>query len=205
MIQGVIEGMKERRFGRIVNITSAMVKSPHAAMGLSTAARSGLTALCRGLSNESAAFNVTINSLLPERFDTDRQKHLAKLMMARQGLTFEEARQAIANTINARRLGQPDEEIAAATKALDESEPRIPDHGRLEGSVRGLSGLNHREALGIGRIRLAMAGRSSNVQGRGTSPRTPCPGRSLRGPIPRQKSSQIIGATHQAAVDEYLG
>ena len=109
MIQGVIEGMKARRFGRIVNITSAMVKSPHAAMGLSTAARSGLTALCKGLSNESVAFNVTINNLLPERFDTDRQKHMAKLLMERQGLTYEEARQAIANTINAKRFGQPEE------------------------------------------------------------------------------------------------
>ena len=109
MIQGVIEGMKARRFGRIVNITSAMVKSPHAAMGLSTTARSGLTALCKGLSNEAVAFNVTINNLLPERFDTDRQKFMAKLMMERQGISFEEARQAIANTINAKRFGQPEE------------------------------------------------------------------------------------------------
>lgn len=109
MIQGVIEGMKERRFGRIVNITSAMVKSPHAAMGLSTAARSGLTALCKGLSNEAVACNVTINNLLPERFDTDRQKFMAKVLMERQGITLEQAREAIANTINAKRFGQPEE------------------------------------------------------------------------------------------------
>ena len=109
MIQGVIEGMKERRFGRIVNITSAMVKSPHAAMGLSTAARSGLTALCKGLSNDCVAYNVTINNLLPERFDTDRQKHMANLMMKRQGITLQEAREAIAKTIKARRFGQPEE------------------------------------------------------------------------------------------------
>ena len=62
MIQGVIEGMKERRFGRIVNITSAMVKSPHPMMGLSTAARSGLTALCKGIYNVAVAYNVTINN-----------------------------------------------------------------------------------------------------------------------------------------------
>ena len=109
MIQSVIEGMKSRGFGRIVNITSAMVKSPHAAMGLSTAARSGLTALCKGLSNESVASNVTINNLLPERFDTDRQKHMAELMMKMQNISFEEARQAIANTINAKRFGRPEE------------------------------------------------------------------------------------------------
>lgn len=109
MIQGVIDGMKERRFGRIVNITSAMVKSPHAAMGLSTAARSGLTALCKGLSNDAVAYNVTINNILPERFDTDRQKFMAKVMMERQGLTFEQAREAIANTIKAKRFGRPEE------------------------------------------------------------------------------------------------
>lgn len=109
MIQGVIDGMKTRGFGRIVNITSAMVKSPHAAMGLSTAARSGLTALCKGLSNEAVAHNVTINNLLPERFDTDRQKFMAKMMMDMQGITMEEAREAIASTINAKRFGQPKE------------------------------------------------------------------------------------------------
>ncbi len=109
MIQGVIDGMKERRFGRIVNITSAMVKSPHPAMGLSTAARSGLTALCKGLSNDSVAHNVTINNLLPERFDTDRQKFMANVLMERQGLTYEQAREAIASTINAGRFGQPEE------------------------------------------------------------------------------------------------
>lgn len=109
MIKGVIEGMKARGFGRIVNITSAMVKSPHAMMGLSTAARTGLTALCKGLSNDAVAYNVTINNLLPERFDTDRQKFMAMMMMERQGITMDQAREAIANTINAKRFGQPEE------------------------------------------------------------------------------------------------
>ncbi len=109
MIQGLLDGMVERRFGRIVNITSAMVKSPRAPMGLSTAARSGLTAFCKGVSQDVARHNVTINNMLPERFDTDRQKFMAKVLMERQGLTFEQAREAIANTINAKRFGQPEE------------------------------------------------------------------------------------------------
>lgn len=109
MIQAVIEGMKARRFGRIVNITSAMVKSPRALMGLSTAARSGLTAMCKGLSVEVARYNVTINNLLPERFDTDRQKHMATLAMKAQGISMEEARAAIADTIAAKRMGLPAE------------------------------------------------------------------------------------------------
>ena len=52
---------------------------------------------------------MTINNLLPERFDTDRQKHMAELMMKMQNISFEEARQAIANTINAKRFGRPEE------------------------------------------------------------------------------------------------
>ena len=70
-IRAVLPGMKDRKFGRIVNITSAMVKSPRAAMGLSTGARTGLTSVTKALSQEVAADNVTINNLLPERIDTD--------------------------------------------------------------------------------------------------------------------------------------
>ena len=109
MIQGLIEGMKERRFGRIINITSAMVKTPHPFMGLSTAARSGLTALSKGICKEAAPFNVTINNLLPERFDTDRQKKMAQLMMAANNITYEEARAEICETIAAKRMGRPEE------------------------------------------------------------------------------------------------
>jgi len=109
MIQGLLPGMKERRFGRIVNITSAMVKSPRAPMGLSTAARSGLTAMCKGLSIEVAPYNVTINNMLPERFDTDRQKFMAEMAMQIKGITLEEARAEINESIAAKRMGQPAE------------------------------------------------------------------------------------------------
>ncbi len=109
MIRELMEGMKERRFGRIVNITSAMVKAPRAVMGLSTAARSGLTAMCKGLSTDLAPFNVTINNMLPERFDTDRQKKMAELAMAFRKITMEEARAEIAESIAAKRMGDPAE------------------------------------------------------------------------------------------------
>ena len=113
MIRALIGGMRARRFGRIVNITSAMVKSPHPMMGLSTAARSALTAACKGLSREVAADNVTINNLLPERIDTDRQRFMAGLQAAGRGITIDEAYQEIAASIAAGRLGTP-EEFAAA-------------------------------------------------------------------------------------------
>ena len=64
MIRAVLDGMVDRKFGRIVNITSAMVKSPRAPMGLSTGARAGLTSVSKALSAEVAHANVTINNLL---------------------------------------------------------------------------------------------------------------------------------------------
>jgi 3-oxoacyl-[acyl-carrier protein] reductase len=113
LIRAVIGGMRARRFGRIVNITSAMVKAPHPAMTLSTAARSALTAACKALSREVAPDNVTINNLLPERIDTDRQRFMAQVRAQMAGMTVEEAYEEMAQTIAAKRLGAP-EELAAA-------------------------------------------------------------------------------------------
>src|SRR5690606_38578596 len=76
LIQAYVGGMRERGFGRIVNITSAMVKSPRLPMGLSTAARAGLTGFAKALSREVIADNVTINNLLPERIETDRLRYM---------------------------------------------------------------------------------------------------------------------------------
>jgi 3-oxoacyl-[acyl-carrier protein] reductase len=109
LIRAFLPGMRARKFGRIVNITSAMVKSPKGPMGLSTAARTGLTAACKALAPEVAPDNVTINNLLPERFDTDRQKMMAKLLMQMRSITYEEARTEIANSIAAKRFGEPSE------------------------------------------------------------------------------------------------
>jgi 3-oxoacyl-[acyl-carrier protein] reductase len=113
LIRAVLPGMRERRFGRIVNITSAMVKTPHAAMGLSTAARAGLTAVSKALAREAVVDNVTINQLLPERFDTPRQEFMAQRLMREQGIDRDTARQQIADTLPARRFGRPEEFGAA--------------------------------------------------------------------------------------------
>ncbi len=109
MIRLALDGMVERRFGRIVNVTSAMVKSPRAPMGLSTGARAGLTSVAKALSAEVASANVTINNLLPERFDTGRQKQMAELHAKRAGITIDEAYEHMTSTIAAGRLGNPSE------------------------------------------------------------------------------------------------
>ncbi|MFI7171245.1 SDR family oxidoreductase [Rhodococcoides fascians] len=109
MINAVVEGMCERRFGRIVNITSAMVTTPRPTMAVSSAARAALTAAVKGLSLDVARFNVTINNLLPERFDTERQRFMAQAATARDGITYDEARSRQVQSIAAKRLGDPDE------------------------------------------------------------------------------------------------
>lgn len=113
LIRALMPGMRTRKFGRIVNITSAMVKSPRPAMALSTAARAGLTAFCKSLSLDVAADNVVINNLLPERFDTDRQTQMIERLMGQKQITREQARGEIVQTLAAKRFGKPEEFGAA--------------------------------------------------------------------------------------------
>lgn len=116
-IRNYVVGMRQRKFGRIVNITSAMVKAPRTHQALSCAARTALTAFSKALSVDVAADNVTINNLLPERIDTPRQKFMAERLMKQKGITMEEARQQFADSIAAKRMGRP-EEFASACAFL---------------------------------------------------------------------------------------
>lgn len=109
MIRAVLDGMVERQFGRVVNITSAMVKSPRAPMGLSTGARAALTSVSKALSSEVARHNVTVNNILPERINTGRQQFMAKMQAEREKISVDEAYVRIAETIAAKRLGTPEE------------------------------------------------------------------------------------------------
>ena len=109
LTRAVVPAMKERRFGRIINITSAMVSTPAPHMGLSSGARAGLTAVMKGLSRDLAKYNITINNLLPERIDTDRQHFMAEREMKAHGITYEQARARQLASIPAGRLGQPRE------------------------------------------------------------------------------------------------
>ncbi len=109
LIRALLPGMRERKFGRIINITSAMVKSPRPHMALSTTARTGLTAFSKAMALESAVDNVTINNLLPERIDTGRQRFMAERMMKAQNIDMDEARRRITETVAAKRFGTPAE------------------------------------------------------------------------------------------------
>ena len=85
MVRRVLDGMVERRFGRIVNITSASVKTPLAGLDVSSGARAGLTGFLAGIAREVAHANVTINFLLPGSFDTDRLRSGQKIAAEASG------------------------------------------------------------------------------------------------------------------------
>jgi 3-oxoacyl-[acyl-carrier protein] reductase len=109
LMRHYVPRMRAAGFGRIINITSAMVKGPKYDMGLSTSARAALTAISKAISLEVAADNVTINNLLPERIDTPRQEFMAQRLVDTHKITREEAFTRIAGTVAAKRLGRPEE------------------------------------------------------------------------------------------------
>ncbi|KZL21394.1 3-oxoacyl-[acyl-carrier-protein] reductase FabG [Pseudovibrio axinellae] len=109
LIQAVIEGMAERRFGRIVNITSMSVKMPIQGLDLSSGSRAGLTAFLAGVCREYAPHNVTINNVLPGKFDTDRLKGGFEHQAQQANISVEEAKQLTSKEIPANRLGNPEE------------------------------------------------------------------------------------------------
>ncbi len=107
LIKATVDGMIERKFGRIVNITSAAVKAPIPILGLSNGARAGLTGFIAGLSRQTPMHNVTINNILPGAFATDTMKSRMTAMAKQAGKTVDEIAQQRLNTIPAGRFGNP--------------------------------------------------------------------------------------------------
>ena len=110
LIQATVDGMASRGFGRIVNITSSAVKAPIDILGLSNGARSGLTGFVAGLARSGiAAKGVTINNLLPGKFETDRLINTFEGSAHKSGQSVEAVRSAQQAQIPARRFGTPAE------------------------------------------------------------------------------------------------
>jgi len=111
LIKATVDGMAARGFGRIVNITSSAVKAPIDILGLSNGARSGLTGFVAGVARNPtlAAKGVTLNNLLPGKFDTDRIKTTIAGAAQKQGKTVDEVRAAQIAQIPAQRFGTPQE------------------------------------------------------------------------------------------------
>jgi 3-oxoacyl-[acyl-carrier protein] reductase len=109
MTRLVLPGMRAKRWGRIVHITSLVAKQPYPLLTISSTLRAGLSGLTRTLALETAKDGITVNALLPGHVMTDRQLHLAEVKSKAEGITVEQhfARQAAA--IPAGRIGQPEE------------------------------------------------------------------------------------------------
>ena len=111
LIKATVDGMAERKFGRIVNITSSAVKAPIDILGLSNGARSGLTGFVAGVActQKLAGNNVTINNLLPGKFDTDRLAATHKVAAEKNGKSLADIRAVQEAQIPVGRFGNAQE------------------------------------------------------------------------------------------------
>src|SRR5881394_3754656 len=109
MMRAVVDGMIARKFGRVVNITSGAVKAPIPELGLSNGARTGLTGFVAGLARKTVRHNVTINSLLPGPFETDRLRSNLVFNAKHTGKSVEEVRKTRADANPAGRFGTIEE------------------------------------------------------------------------------------------------
>lgn len=120
LARAVLPGMKERRWGRILNITSIAVKQPVENLILSNSLRAGVTGFARTLANEVAAEGITVNNILPGYTRTERVEELAQMMAQRHGITSEQFKEKWEQEIPMRRLGEPREFAALAAFLVSE-------------------------------------------------------------------------------------
>lgn len=107
LIRAVLDGMIARRWGRIINITSAAVKQPRVALSLSNTARSGLTAFAAGLARQVAGDGVTVNNLLPGPFATDRLRCYAERLAREKGTSVQAELAGMAAESPSAKVGDP--------------------------------------------------------------------------------------------------
>jgi 3-oxoacyl-[acyl-carrier protein] reductase len=113
LIKATVDGMMQRGFGRIVNITSSAVKAPIDILGLSNGARAGLTGFVAGIARKTVGRNVTINNLLPGSFATDRLNSTIAGQATKRNMTVDAVKAERMQTIPAQRFGEPPEFGAA--------------------------------------------------------------------------------------------
>ena len=114
LTRAVLPGMRDRSWGRIVNITSIAVKQPVDNLILSNSVRAAVTGFARTLANEVAANGVTVNNILPGYTRTERVEELAEATAAKEGLSRGAIVARFENQIPMRRLGEPNEFAALA-------------------------------------------------------------------------------------------
>jgi 3-oxoacyl-[acyl-carrier protein] reductase len=109
LAQAFLPGMAQRKFGRIINITSGSVRAPIAGLDVSSGARAGLTAFLASAARAHVRDNVTINSIQPGVFETDRIRSSLERTVAQRGISLESARAEAQGRNPAHRFGDPAE------------------------------------------------------------------------------------------------
>lgn len=120
LTRAVLPGMKERGWGRILNITSIAVKQPVDNLMLSNSLRAAVTGFARTLANEVAANGITVNNIMPGYTRTERVEELAQAAAEREGISVQDAFSRWENEIPMRRLGEPREFAALAAFLVSE-------------------------------------------------------------------------------------
>ena len=114
LARAVLPGMRERRWGRILNVTSIAVKQPIDGLMLSNSLRAAVTGFARSLANEVAGHNITVNNILPGYTRTDRVEQLARATGEKTGKSVADAFAKWEREIPMGRLGEPREFAALA-------------------------------------------------------------------------------------------
>ena len=114
LTRAVLPGMRERRWGRILHVTSLTVKQPIDGLMLSTSIRAAVTGFSRTLANEVAAHGVTINTILPGYMNTERVVELNQINATREGVPVRDVEQRVIGQIPVGRIGEPRELAALA-------------------------------------------------------------------------------------------
>jgi 3-oxoacyl-[acyl-carrier protein] reductase len=112
--------MKEKKWGRILNITSIAVKQPVDNLMLSNSLRSAVTGFARTLANEVAAEGITVNNILPGYTRTERVEELARMMAEKEAISAADFKASWENQIPMKRLGEPREFAALAAFLVSE-------------------------------------------------------------------------------------
>jgi 3-oxoacyl-[acyl-carrier protein] reductase len=105
----VIPDMQQRKWGRIVNITSLVAKQPLDLLTISSTLRAGLSALTKTLADQVARDNILVNAVLPGHIATDRQTHLNEIRAKEQGITVDQYAARVQESIPMGRFGRPAE------------------------------------------------------------------------------------------------
>ena len=120
LARALLPGMKERRWGRILNVTSIAVKQPIDGLMLSNSLRAAVTGYARTLANEVAPFKVTVNNIMPGYTRTERVEELSQMMAKKQGITPAEFIARWEQEIPMHRIGEPREFAALAAFLVSE-------------------------------------------------------------------------------------